>query len=156
WTPWDMVAMGWKYNLSNIEAAILLPQLDRMGRKLDERDALAAAYDAALADIDGLTIPASRTNARHARHLYTVWLPEHVDRNVAVDRLKALGVSVVVNYLPIHTMSYYRDRHGLGDGMFPVTESIGRRTISLPFYPGMPLDHIARVAESIREVVAAV
>ncbi len=155
WTPWDMVQMGWKYNLSNIEAAILLPQLDRMDRKLQEREALAAAYQAALADIEGLTFPATRGEARHARHLCTVWLPDDMDRNVAVDRLKEMGVNVVVNYLPIHTMSYYRESLGTEEGMFPVTERIGRRTISLPFYPGMPREHVSIVARAIRDLVAA-
>lgn len=156
WTPWDMVRMGWKYNLSNIEAAILLPQLDRMGRKLEERDVLAAAYDEALAGIEGLTIPATRQNARHARHLYTVWLPDQLDRNAAVNRLKGEGVSVVVNYLPIHTMTFYRDSLGTEEGAFPVTERIGRRTISLPFYPGMPHEHVSIVADAIRTLVQSV
>lgn len=153
WTPWDMISMGWKYNLSNIDAAMLLPQLDRIDRKLAERDELAAAYDAALAGIEGLTIPASRPSARHARHLYTVWLPDHVDRNVAVDRLRDAGVNVVVNYLPIHAMTYYRETLAAADGAFPVAERIGRRTISVPFYPGMPRNHIAIVADAIRDLV---
>ena len=70
---WDMVIMGWKYNMSNIEAALLLPQFNRMRDKLARRHALAERYDRAFANIDGIEVPSSRSNSVHARHVYTIW-----------------------------------------------------------------------------------
>ena len=70
---WDMVTMGWKYNMSNIEAALLLPQFERMEAKLARRHALADRYEQAFTGMDGIKLPCSRPDSVHARHIYTVW-----------------------------------------------------------------------------------
>jgi dTDP-4-amino-4,6-dideoxygalactose transaminase len=70
---WDMVVMGWKYNMSNVEAALLLPQFDRMDAKLARRHALAERYERAFADMDGIKVPSSRPDSVHARHIFTIW-----------------------------------------------------------------------------------
>jgi UDP-4-amino-4-deoxy-L-arabinose-oxoglutarate aminotransferase len=145
---WDMVTLGWKYNMSNVEAALLLPQFERMEAKLARRHALAKRYHERIAGTDGIVLPSSRANTVHARHLYTVWC-DGCPRDELIAHLLGEGIGVVVNYRPIHLMSYFVERYGYRPGRFPIAEWIGGRTISLPFYPDLPLDHVDIVVEAI-------
>jgi dTDP-4-amino-4,6-dideoxygalactose transaminase len=145
---WDMVALGWKYNMSNIEAALLLPQFERMDAKLVRRHALAERYERAFADMDGIRVPSSRPNSVHARHIYTVWC-HGCARDDLIAYLHAERIGAVVNYRPIHLMSYFAKRYGYRVGDFPISEWIGNCTISLPFYPDMPIDDVEVVAEAV-------
>jgi dTDP-4-amino-4,6-dideoxygalactose transaminase len=146
---WDMVVMGWKYNMSNVEAALLLPQFDRMDAKLARRHALAERYERAFAEMDGIRLPSSRPNSVHARHIYTVWC-EDLARDDLVAHLHGERIGAVVNYRPIHLMSYFVKRYGYRRGDFPIAEWIGDRTVSLPFYPDMPLDDVEVVAQAVQ------
>jgi dTDP-4-amino-4,6-dideoxygalactose transaminase len=145
---WDMVVMGWKYNMSNIEAALLLPQFDRMGAKLVRRHALAERYDRAFAHMDGIRVPSSRPNSVHARHIYTVWC-HGCARDDLLAYLHAERIGAVVNYRPIHLMAYFAKRYGYQAGDFPIAEWIGNCTISLPYYPDMPLEDVDVVAQAV-------
>jgi dTDP-4-amino-4,6-dideoxygalactose transaminase len=145
---WDMVAMGWKYNMSNIEAALLLPQFERMDAKLVRRHALAERYDRAFAAMDGIRVPSCRPNSVHARHIYTVWC-HGCARDDLVAYLHAERIGAVVNYRPIHLMAYFAKRYGYHAGNFPIAEWIGNCTISLPFYPDMPLEDADVVAQAV-------
>jgi dTDP-4-amino-4,6-dideoxygalactose transaminase len=145
---WDMVVMGWKYNMSNVEAALLLPQFERMDAKLVRRHALAERYDRAFAHMDGIRVPSSRPNSVHARHIYTVWC-HGCARDDLLAYLHAERIGAVVNYRPIHLMSYFAKRYGYQAGDFPIAEWIGNCTISLPFYPDMPLEDVDVVAQAV-------
>jgi dTDP-4-amino-4,6-dideoxygalactose transaminase len=149
---WDMPVFGWKYNMSNIEAALLLPQFERMEEKLRRRHALADRYDQAFAGLNGLVRPASRPDCVHARHLYTIW-PEDSARDDLLTYLHRERIGAVVNYRPIHLMSYFVERYGHRRGDFPVAEWIGDRTVSLPFYPGLPLEDVDIVADVVKRCI---
>ena len=146
---WDMVLMGWKYNMSNVEAALLLPQFERMQAKLAHRHALAARYEQAFAGMDGIKLARARPDSVHARHVYTVWC-EGCARDDLVAHLHGEGIGAVVNYRPIHLMSYFVERYGYRPGSFPIAEWIGDSTVSLPLYPGMPLEHVDVVAQAVQ------
>jgi dTDP-4-amino-4,6-dideoxygalactose transaminase len=146
---WDMVLMGWKYNMSNIEAALLLPQFERMRAKLAHRHALAARYERAFAGMDGIKLPRSRPDSVHARHVYTVWC-DGCARDDLIAHLHGEGIGAVVNYRPIHLMSYFAERYGYRPGAFPIAEWIGDGTVSLPLYPGMPLEDVDTVARAVQ------
>ena len=146
---WDMVLMGWKYNMSNVEAALLLPQFERMQAKLARRHALAARYEQAFAGMDGIKLPRSRPDSVHARHVYTVWC-EGCARDDLIAHLHGEGIGAVVNYRPIHLMSYFVERYGYRPGDFPIAEWIGDSTVSLPLYPDMPLEHVDVVAQAVQ------
>jgi len=133
---WDMVRFGWKYNMSNIEAAILLAQFGRFDAKLAARQRLADRYDTGLSGVPGIVVPAVRPNSTHARHLFPVWVD---DRDQVMAALRADGIETVVNYRPIHLTSYLGQTLGYRAGDFPNAEWIGARTMSLPFYPAMDL-----------------
>ncbi len=145
---WDMVTLGWKYNMDNIQAAMLLPQCDRIESNLTKRQELSDYYQRLLKTIPYLTVPATRPQSRHARHLFTVWVPKD-HRDTLIGYLQSRGVGLSVNYRAIHLLSYFSDLTGNRRGDFPSAEQIGDCTISLPFYPQMPLDNAAKVADII-------
>ena len=149
---WDMVVLGWKYNMSNIEAALLLPQFERIGRKLDQRTALARRYDERLAAVAEIRRPGTRHNTVHSRHVYPVRVAGE-KRDSVVEALKSEQVGCVVNYRAVHLMQYFRENFGYKLGDFPEAERIGDETISLPFYPGMPLDDVDIVVDALKRAL---
>jgi UDP-4-amino-4-deoxy-L-arabinose-oxoglutarate aminotransferase len=153
YSHWDMALLGWKYNMSNIEAALLLPQFDRISPKLARRHSLAKRYEAHLSGIPGIRLPATRPNTVHARHVFTVWI-ENADRDWVMAELKSERIGAVVNYRPIHLTSYFRQRFGYRAGMYPTAERIGARTISLPFYPDMTDQQVDIVADALHRIMS--
>lgn len=156
YTHWDMLVMGWKYNMSNIEAALLLPQFARLPSKLAAREKLARRYSAKLADVPGLRIPAqsTHTNDVHARHLFPIWI-DGGRRDEVVTKLQQQRVEVVVNYRAIHLLSFFRETFGFKIGDFPVAEAIGEATISLPFFPSMSINDVDVVVDHLRTILEA-
>ncbi|MCG8424262.1 MAG: DegT/DnrJ/EryC1/StrS aminotransferase family protein [Proteobacteria bacterium] len=152
---WDMVALGYKYNMTNIQAAMLRPQLVRIDQLHERRQALARRYEAAFAAIDGIDVAVVKRGATSARHLFTIWVPAR-QRDHYLTELGQRGIGVAVNYRAIHLLSYFRRRFAFSRGQFPNAESIGDRTISLPLYPGLSDHQQDRVIEAVRDVHAGV
>jgi dTDP-4-amino-4,6-dideoxygalactose transaminase len=88
----------------------------------------------------------------HARHIYTVWC-DGCARDDLMTHLLGERIGAVVNYRPIHLMSYFVKRYGYRRGDFPIAEWIGDRTVSLPFYPDMPLDDVDIVAQAVQQAL---
>jgi UDP-4-amino-4-deoxy-L-arabinose-oxoglutarate aminotransferase len=151
---WDMVLLGWKYNMDNIQAALLLPQLDRLEDNYYRRAELARAYEERLAAVRGVSWPRRLPGVRHARHLFPVWV-DPSRRDALVRGLHAAGIDTVVNYRAIHLLSYFREQFGHAHGDFPAAERIGDSTVSLPFYPRLPAAHLDRVCDSLRRLLRA-
>lgn len=149
---WDVVLPGWKYNLSNILAAVLLPQFDHVESRLAQRHELADAYGRRLAGLPGFRLPAVPEDAVHARHIFPIWV-EDGRRDELVVALQDRQIGATVNYRAIHELSLFKERFGLARGDFPVAEAIGDATLSLPFYPGMPLEHVEIVASALEEIL---
>ena len=149
---WDMPEYGWKYNLSNIQAAMLVPQLERLEASLLKRESLARRYTERLASVPGVKCMDSRAGARHARHLFPARIIAK-DRDRVLEQLKVAGVETVVNYRAIHLLTYFQRLLGHAPGDFPAAEMLGGQLISLPFYPNMPAEHVDRVCNTLREIM---
>ena len=106
YSHWDMVVLGWKYNMDNIQAAILLPQIDRLGSNWQRRHALVDRYRDGLATIPGVTGPKTHSNTKHAHHLLPIWI-ESRQRDEVIVELQRQGIGVVVNYRAIHELTYF-------------------------------------------------
>lgn len=149
---WDLEALGWKYNMTNLQAAMLMGQLARIGDLWTQRERVARRYEAAFAGVDGVSFPIVVEGARSARHLFTIWVaPERRD-HVLAD-LQARGVGVAVNYRAVHLLKYYRESFGFTRGMFPEAERIGDSTVTLPLYPKLTDEEIDYVADSVKAAV---
>jgi perosamine synthetase len=118
---------------------------------------VAGLYEQALDDLDGVELPAGTgpDGARRSWFVYVVKLPHGVDRDGAIEALRARGIDSKP-YLPsIHLMSFYRDRFGHKEGEFPNAEDASRRCLALPFFPQLTEGEVAQVADALREVLAA-
>jgi dTDP-4-amino-4,6-dideoxygalactose transaminase len=152
---YEVVAPGYKYNLSDIQAALGLAQLERLEERNARRAVLAGRLTEALADCGAVEPLAVRPEVDHAWHLYVIRLCDGtltIDRNRFVDELEARGIATSVHFIPLHLHPYYREMHGNRAGDFPVAESSFERAISLPLYPSMTDRDLDRVAEAVRDV----
>jgi len=152
YSHWDMTRLGWKYNMDNIQAAMLLPQMKRIGEKSAMRQKLAALYEEQLAKIPGVKVPSVREKTTHARHLFPVWVDAAM-RDSLIEELNKSGISVMVNYRAIHLLSYFSQKYGYKVGDFPVAEKIGNSTVSLPFYPTMSEETVLLVAAHLARII---
>jgi len=150
---WDMVMLGWKYNMDNIQAAILLPQMKRINNKLSRRHELAQLYEELLSRIDGVSFPKIPSDCVHARHLFPVRISPDL-RDQVIDEMMEMNVSVVVNYRAIHLLTYFSEVLGYLPGDLPNAEHIGNETISLPFFPTMQETQINEIVMALDTAIS--
>ena len=154
WT-YEVVQPGFKYNLTDLAAAIGLVQLDRLDELTEQRAAIAARYDSAFADSPLLEPPPRRAGDGHAWHLYVVRLNLDaltIGRDDVIDRLGRAGIGVSVHFIPLHLHPHYQRTYGYAPGDFPMAEAIFQRSISLPIWPGMTDAQVDRVTETLLEI----
>jgi dTDP-4-amino-4,6-dideoxygalactose transaminase len=153
---YEVSAPGFKYNLSDILAAIGLGQLERFADFQRRRAELVAAYDERLADLPEVRRPVVRQGASHAWHLYPIALELErltCDRARFIDELRAENIGTTVNFIPVHLHPYYRQTLGLAPGSLPVAEDAYRRAVTLPLYPRMTESDLDDVCAAVRKVV---
>jgi UDP-4-amino-4-deoxy-L-arabinose-oxoglutarate aminotransferase len=149
---WDMIDLGYKAAMTDIEAALLLPQIARLDRRRDLRQSRVERYERALSAQRDVKLMA-RTG-RSAHHLFTVLVPLG-RRDQVLDGLGERGVGAAVNYRAVHTLKYYKERFGFAREAFPAAADIGDRTISLPLYATLTDREVDRVVAALGESLAA-
>ena len=150
---WDADCLGWKYNMDNIQAALLLPQLRQVDKYWRRREEISRRYEAAFAGVPDLDFPMVVPGSKSGRNLFTIWVdPER--RDEMLGEIQEQGVGAAVNYRPIHLLTYYRRTFGYREGMFPVAEEIGMRTLALPLYPKLTDDEVDYVIGVVKKAVA--
>jgi dTDP-4-amino-4,6-dideoxygalactose transaminase len=146
---------GFKYNMTDIAAALGIVQLDRAEELLAARQSIAQAYSAgfaASAAADLLELPADASDGSHAWHLYIVRLALdrlRMDRDAVAAALRAEGIGVSVHFIPLHLHPYYRRRWNTRPEDFPVATGEYERVMSLPIWPGMTPDDVQRVVDTL-------
>jgi len=152
---YEIVAPGFKYNLTDIASALGLHQLKRARAFQQRRAELAALYDEALAGLPVLLPPKPPAGEQHAWHLYVLRLAEEakVSRDVLIERLFAAGIGCSVHYIPLHLQPYWRDRYALEPEQFPQSQRAYEQMLSLPLYTRMSPDDVRRVARVIHEAL---
>jgi dTDP-4-amino-4,6-dideoxygalactose transaminase len=146
---WDMPLLGWKYNMDNIQAALLIGQLERIDELWEKRDRLWQFYEETLRSFRDIRLLKTLPNVRHARHLFTVLVPPE-RRDPLLWALQDNKIGVAVNYRPIHLLQYYREKFGYREGDFPVAEEIGKQTLSLPLYPSLKESEIRYILKVLK------
>ena len=155
---YEVVEAGFKYNLTDLAAAIGLVQLDRLDELRDARAAIAARYDALLGGSGLIERPHRRDGDGHAWHLYVVRLALDaltVTRAEVIESLGAASIGASVHFIPLHLHPHYQRRYGYKQGDFPMAESVFERSISLPIWPGMSDPQVERVASTLLEICEA-
>ena len=159
---YEIEEAGYKYNMTDVAAALGLVQLERAEELLGARREIAAMYAARLADqplSDLVELPADVSDGSHAWHLYIIRLALErlkADRGQVIEGLRALGIGTSVHFIPLHLHPYYRRRWGYAGGDFPVATREYERVVSLPIWPGMTTDDVDRVAGGLEEVLRSV
>jgi len=154
---YEVVAPGFKYNLTDIAAALGLHQLARANTFQQRRVELAAAYREALAGLPLVLPPEPEAGDQHAWHLYVVRLADeaHIGRDALIEQLYADGIGCSVHYIPLHRHPYWRERYALRDEDFPRSQHAFERMLSLPLYTRMTDADVVRVASSLKRVLGA-
>ncbi len=153
---YDVAYPGFKYNMTDIAAAIGLVQLRRLDELQQRRREIVARYRLALADCDALELPTCRPEVDHAWHLFIVRM-EHdrlsIHRDEVIEKLNAAGVGTSVHFIPLHVHSYYREKYGYNDKSLPEASKQWQRMISLPLYPGLSDHQVDFVAAQVTEIL---
>ena len=149
---YDVVEPGFKYNMTDISAAIGRVQLRRARDFLARRAAIASRYREAFADLDFIRLPQAPES--HAWHLFILRIREEklsVDRDAFAEELSRRGIGVSVHFIPLHIMSYYRDRYGYTPQSFPRAMECYRTSLSIPLSPALSDEEVERVIRAVRE-----
>ncbi|MBL7046010.1 MAG: DegT/DnrJ/EryC1/StrS family aminotransferase [Parcubacteria group bacterium] len=150
---YDMDVLGWKYNMTNIQAAMLLSQLDRLDGNLERREIISRRYEEVFSGISDIDMIKVLPDVKSARNTITILVDKDI-RDKVMHELQDRGIGVAVNFRPIHLMKYYRDKYGYKEGMFPNAESIGARTITLPLYPKLKDEEQEYIISNVRSIVS--
>jgi dTDP-4-amino-4,6-dideoxygalactose transaminase len=153
---YEVVAAGFKYNMSDIQAAIGLHQLRKLNEFQLRRRQIVSRYNAAFSRLEEVETPVERPEVEHAWHLYALRLNFHslaIDRGPFIDELKARNIGTSVHFIPIHLHPYYREKYGFHPDDFPIASREHERLVSLPLYPRMTDADVDDVIEAVTDVV---
>jgi perosamine synthetase len=149
---------GMKANFTDLQAAIGREQLHHLAAWQQRRAAIAARYDAQLADVRGLGLPPRPAAETHAWHLYITRIDHRafgMDRDTVCDRLADAGISTSVHFIPVHHLPHFRDLLGLeACGELAAADRIFPQLLSLPMHPGLTDSDVDRVCEALAGLAA--
>jgi dTDP-4-amino-4,6-dideoxygalactose transaminase len=154
---YEVVAPGFKYNLTDIAAALGIHQLRRANEFQQRREQIARRYDDALSGLPLLLAPHPAVGDKHSWHLYVVRLGDAsaVDRGSFIEKLYAARIGCSVHYTPLHLQPYWRDRYRLTLDRFPHSQRAYERMVSLPMHSRMDEADVLRVARAARDCLLA-
>ncbi len=157
---WDyqIIAPGYKYNLTDLASALGLHQLARAEEMRRKREAIAARYLDAWADLPSMELPPIDANRVHAWHLFPLRLRLDrltIDRNQFLERLTQEGVGCSVHWRPLHLHPYYRDTFSIEPEELPIATALFDRILSVPLFSSMTEADVDRVVEAVRSIATA-
>lgn len=151
--PWYQVAagVGYNYNVTDIQAALGLAQLDRLDEFKGRRDEIISQYNEALSEVPGIRTPPEPVDADPMYHLYAIEVREEFgcDREEFVNAMHAENIGVQVHYVPLHFHPYFQEEFGYEPGMFPDTEQVYEGLVSLPLHSEMGGEDVSDVINAI-------
>lgn len=152
---YDIIAPGFKYNLTDIASSIGIHQLRKVWSFQKKRQQMAEFYDKNLADLPIILPPHSLKGDVHAWHLYAIRLHQDcgISRNEFIQRMSDNGVGCSVHFIPLHIQPYWRDTYNLNPTDFPNALAAYENEVSLPIYTKMTTDDQERVVVAIKKVL---
>lgn len=154
---YEVTRAGFKYNLTDIAAAIGIHQLRKVDAFQRRREEIVRRYLTGFGTVPGLEMPAERREVAHAWHLFVLRISRElsVDRNDVIERLAAAGIAASVHFIPVHLHPYYRERYDYAPTDFPVALDAFERSLSLPVHLQMTDADVDRVVDVVRQIVAS-
>ncbi|MDR3668725.1 MAG: DegT/DnrJ/EryC1/StrS family aminotransferase, partial [Ignavibacteriaceae bacterium] len=153
---YEVVAAGYKYNFTDLQASLGLPQLKKMDYMWECRKNIAKSYSEAFKDNELIELHTIKPDRESSWHLYPIRLNLEklkIDRAQMIEELKNKGMGVGVHFMPVHQHIYYKNEFNLEDKNYPVASKIFPRLISLPIYPGMNQDDIDNAINILTETL---
>ena len=153
---YEVVLPGFKYNMTDLQAALGLHQLDRLPAFQARRREIVGRYRTRLGGMDCLELPVERPDVESSWHLYVIRLRQdqlRIGRNEVIEGLKDRNIGTSVHYLPVHMHPYYRDKYGYAPEACPVAADAFSRMLSLPLHPGMTDQDVDDVCAALEEVL---
>ena len=152
---YDVLAHGFKYNLSDLQAAIGIHQLRKLNHFIERRALYARIYHSAFACMEGVELPPDSSRCRHAWHLYILRLNLqnlNVDRGQFIRELQQRNIGASVHFIPVPLHPFFA-RLSLAQNPCPRALDLYPRLVSLPLYPAMTEEQVRYVAQSVREIL---
>lgn len=154
---YEIVAPGFKYNLTDIASALGLHQLRRADEFRAQRCHWAGRYTELLKDVDELVLPSEQPDRRHSWHLYEIRLKMDrltIDRGAVIQKLRERNITTSVHWLPLHQHPYYRETYGYQAEDYPAAAAVYPGLVTLPLFPGMTEEQVMHVADSLKTILA--
>ena len=155
---YEILDVGYKYNMTDLQAALGLAQLSKCDLLREKRERVAENYTEALLGVDAYQTPAIPPDVQHAWHLYVLKINADalsITRDEVIVELRKRGIGTSVHFIPLHMHPYYRQNFGYSAGDFPNAENHFERAISLPLFPDMTNEDSERVIEALHQVACA-
>jgi dTDP-4-amino-4,6-dideoxygalactose transaminase len=155
---YEVVAAGYKYNMTDIQAAIGIHQLGRLAGFIETRRAYAKSYNSAFHELREVTTPMTTRDRNHVYHVYPLQLDLgrlRIGRAAFIEELRKENIGTSVHFIPVHLHPYYQERFNYRRGQFPHAEAVYDRIVSLPLYPRMTQTDIHDVIRAVRRVVSS-
>ena len=154
-SSYDIDELGFNYRSTEIQSALGLVQLRKMGRNNQKREKLVETYRKELQETKGLSIPFSQWGGRPSYHLFSILVAPFIKREKVMEELRRHGIQTSIHYPPIHLFSLYQKTFGYRKGMLPVTEKVSERVITLPLHPLMNVTDVKWIARKLNTVIHA-
>jgi len=149
---WDMELLGYKCNMNDIQASMLLPQLKKMDSFRDKRESICNIYEEEFNRINDVKFPIKLKDSIHARHLFTIWV-DPKSRDDCMHKLQKSNIGVAVNFRAIHLLDYFNKTFNFKPGMFPNAELIGNSTVTLPLYCKLKDSEISYIVDKTISII---
>lgn len=153
---YEIIAPGFKYNMTDIAAAIGIHQLRKADLFHKRRTNIVGQYRELLNPVEEIILPSAQPNRDHSWHLFVIRLKLNrlrIDRAQFITELRERGVSVSVHWMPLHMHPYYRDTYGFAPQDLPTAASLYPEIITLPLFPDMSEDNVHQVCDAIKDIV---
>lgn len=154
---YQVTTQGYKYNMTDIQAAMGLCQLIKIEKQLEIRNRYAQIYTLELSELPEIITPQEQAVSRHAWHLYIIQLRQEqltIHRDAFIDAMREQNIECGVHYIPLHFFPFYQKKYGYQEGDFPHAESAFRRVVSLPLHPRLTKENIYNVTQTIKKILA--
>jgi dTDP-4-amino-4,6-dideoxygalactose transaminase len=154
---YEVISQGYKYNMTDIQAAMGLCQLLKIEKQREIRRRYAQIYESGLRELPEIITPQEEAISRHAWYLYIIQLRTEslrISRDEFIDAMREANIECGVHYIPLHLFPFYQQRYGYQEGDFPHAESAFQRVVSLPLHPVLTEEDIHVVIDTTRGILA--